>query len=56
MKRCLDENEIGKYAEYLAGQNDPPDNDIVDHVAGCHDCKQVILEIADLVVEEMTGK
>lgn len=51
MKRCLNENEIAQYAEYLVGQNNPPDNDISDHVAGCFDCKQVILEISELVAE-----
>jgi len=49
MDRCLTENEIAQYAEYLCHMNVKPEEDVLIHVERCFHCKIVIFDICDLM-------
>lgn len=51
MERCLDENEIAKYADCLAGFDFIElGEEILIHVQDCNHCKIEILEIARVIL------
>lgn len=49
MERCLDENEIAQYADYLCLGAQPPPELILNHLAGCYECKAEILEFCEIM-------
>lgn len=49
MKRCLDDNEIAQYADWLVGNDvDEPSEEVKLHVQNCFRCKREILEVAEI--------
>ncbi len=50
MITCLNENETAQYVDYLCLRINPPPERILDHVAGCHECKRDILEIYEICI------
>jgi hypothetical protein len=50
MKRCLDDNQIAQYADFLAGHDVPElSQEIIDHGADCFECKRMILAVVELM-------
>lgn len=40
MNRCLNDNEIAQYADWVAGNDvDKPSEEVKDHVQNCFRCK-----------------
>lgn len=55
MKRCLDENEIAQYVDYVYLGMGKPDGEVLDHVAGCYECKMEILELCEIMDVFLAG-
>jgi len=51
MKEHLDENMMAGYADWLNQVGPQPDEEILEHVAACKECKIEILSLADLVAK-----
>ncbi len=51
MEKCLNENELAKYADYLLYGAEKPDVMLLTHVEQCFLCKQELMKISDLMDE-----
>jgi hypothetical protein len=51
MKRCLNDNGIAQYAEYLTSKEAKPNDSIIDHIADCEACKIEVIEVAELIIQ-----
>jgi hypothetical protein len=49
MDRCLDDNEITLYTDYLCLGSNKPNQEVICHVADCFDCKVEILEVCEIL-------
>lgn len=49
VKQHIDKNARAEYIDWLRGDRPPPDERILEHVGACFDCKQEILELADIL-------
>jgi len=48
-EECLNEIETGQFVDYLCLGAHPPPERILDHVAGCYECKRDILEVCEVM-------
>jgi len=51
MEKCLDENELAGYADWLCYGDEKPDSRILIHVEECTDCCRTIMEMGDLLLD-----
>jgi hypothetical protein len=55
MEKCLDENELVDYTDWLQYGAGKPDSRLIIHVEGCPDCRRNIMEICELMDQVEAG-